>query len=62
MIRSDTDALAVLAAERELRTVVILLSALPVSDIARERLDDAVEVVRAGLSVQREAVGLRLAA
>lgn len=59
---NERQGMVILEAERELQTVEILLSALPVSELGRERLEYAVETVRAGLAVLRPAVGLPLKA
>ena len=50
---SERDAMAVLAAESELQSIEILVSAWPISELGRERFQDAIDVVRDGLAVLR---------
>jgi hypothetical protein len=54
----DADRTVVLRAERELATIEILLAAMPLSELARQRLEGAIGAVSNGLEQRRAEVGL----
>jgi hypothetical protein len=51
----DSDCIAILEAEREVRTVQILAAHAGLSDRAIDRIEEALEVILAALAVQRAA-------
>ena len=55
---TDRDGCALLEAERELRTLVIVLDVVPLSDVARVRVNSALATIGAALSGRRPEVGL----
>lgn len=58
---SDRDAATIIRAESELRVIEILCNVglACLSDIARDRINDALDALAAGLNVRRQQCGLR---
>jgi hypothetical protein len=54
----DTDAMAVLAAEREVDVVKVIATHAALSEIALERITEACDVIRAGLNARRPELAL----
>jgi hypothetical protein len=56
---SDSSAATVIKAESELKVLEILCSVVGLSDVARDRIDAALNAVAAGLNVGRQQCGLQ---
>jgi hypothetical protein len=56
---SDTEVVELLKAERELQTIEIILKHTCVSDIAFDRIIEALQIIRFALKLRRTALRLR---